>query len=227
MAEKILPDAFADLAPLVAEWALPTEAERCHKRLKTDIGVLKAFHDRVFRGSRRSSATSTPSPTTPRPCRRMPKRLFDLALMDMEAAAPIDLESPPPTSATCFRSSASSSCRSRANSGTRHREAQRLAETRDAKRSSATPCSVRAAASAWSGASIASSVSWNVAKCMARLSARRKLADGAHRLVGVHVLGPHEPARLIGADRQQRDIRRPDPVAGSREMPGVAVSPAK
>ncbi len=94
MTEKILPDAFADLAPLVAEWALPTEAERCHKRLKTDIAVLRAFHDRVFPRIEAIIGHLNTFPNEPEALPPDAKRLFDLALMDMEAAAPIDLEWP-------------------------------------------------------------------------------------------------------------------------------------
>ena len=47
---------------------------------------------------------------------------------------------------------------------------------------------------------------------------RAKQPVGAHRLVGVDVLRRHEPARLVGADGQQREVRWPDALADLREV---------
>ena len=41
---------------------------------------------------------------------------------------------------------------------------------------------------------------------------------GANRLLGRHVHGGHEPARLVGSDRQQRQARRSEPLADLGEM---------
>jgi len=94
MPENMLPDEFADLIPLVAEWALPTEVQRCHKRLGTDIAVLKAFHAQMFPRIEEIIRHLNGFPNDPEALPPDAKRLFDLALMDMEAAAPIDLDWP-------------------------------------------------------------------------------------------------------------------------------------
>jgi hypothetical protein len=49
-------------------------------------------------------------------------------------------------------------------------------------------------------------------------------ADG---LVGVHVRVDHEPARLVGADRQQRQVDARPSAADLGKVRGVPVSPAK
>ncbi len=41
---------------------------------------------------------------------------------------------------------------------------------------------------------------------------------GSNRLLGRHVNRRHEPARLVGSDRQQRQARRSEPLADLREM---------
>jgi hypothetical protein len=43
-----LPAPFAELEPLVAEWALPTESERYRKRLTTPMDQIQAFYDAIF-----------------------------------------------------------------------------------------------------------------------------------------------------------------------------------
>ena len=48
--------------------------------------------------------------------------------------------------------------------------------------------------------------------------------DGVGR---VHVLCAHEPARLIGADRQQRDVRRAEPASDLGEMRPIAGIPCE
>jgi hypothetical protein len=94
MTEKTLPDAFADLAPLVAEWSIATDEGRCHKRLRTDMAALKAFYDRVFPRIDAIVAYLNQFPNDPDALARPERNLFDLALMLMEAAAPIDLQWP-------------------------------------------------------------------------------------------------------------------------------------
>ena len=94
MAENLLPDAFADLAPLVAEWSIATDEARAHKRLKTDIAVLKSFYDRVFPRLDAIVAYLNQFPNDPDALPQPERNLFDLALMLMEAAAPIDLNWP-------------------------------------------------------------------------------------------------------------------------------------
>ena len=87
--------------------------------------------------------------------------------------------------------------------------------------SALTPCASRARSSARSGSSIASSVSWNVPKCMPMLTRARDVEVRADGLVRVHVHGRHEPARLVGADREQRDVDRRD---SARRSPRSAAS---
>jgi hypothetical protein len=51
MAQDILAQlqpGFEALAPLVREWALPTEQQRCNKRLSTALPDLRLFNDAVF-----------------------------------------------------------------------------------------------------------------------------------------------------------------------------------
>lgn len=43
MAEHILPEPFADLAPYLA-WALPTDRERCVKRQSSSMDEINAFY---------------------------------------------------------------------------------------------------------------------------------------------------------------------------------------
>ena len=96
MADTSLPQGFADLEPLVAEWALSTEETRCRKRLGTDIAALKAFYDRGFPRIEAIIAHLNRFPNDPNALPPPEKRLFDLAMMVMEAAAPIDLQWPTP-----------------------------------------------------------------------------------------------------------------------------------
>ena len=44
---SLLPEAFADLEPLVAEWALATHDERYAKRVGSDMKALQAFYDAI------------------------------------------------------------------------------------------------------------------------------------------------------------------------------------
>ena len=44
----LLPEPFADLEPLAADWALPSQDERYAKRLASTQEELQAFYDAVF-----------------------------------------------------------------------------------------------------------------------------------------------------------------------------------
>ncbi|MDB5410704.1 MAG: hypothetical protein JWL84_5616 [Rhodospirillales bacterium] len=96
MTEKLLPDEFADLAPLAAEWSLGSEEERCNKRLTTDMATLKAFYAIGFPRVEAIIAYLDTFPNDPAKLPAEARRLYHLALMIMEAAAPIDLEWPTP-----------------------------------------------------------------------------------------------------------------------------------
>lgn len=45
---RLLPDTFADLEPLARVWALPTEQQRTARRLASDFGEIKEFHDAML-----------------------------------------------------------------------------------------------------------------------------------------------------------------------------------
>lgn len=47
MTSPVLPQGFADLEPLVAEWALPTRAQRYKARLTKPYAELAAFYDAI------------------------------------------------------------------------------------------------------------------------------------------------------------------------------------
>ena len=94
MGEMTLPAKFSELAPLVAEWALATERERAVKRVETEIGRLKAFHDAVYPCIHDIIRYFNGLPNDPEALAPDAKRLYHLAEMFMEAAAPIDLEWP-------------------------------------------------------------------------------------------------------------------------------------
>jgi hypothetical protein len=47
MSSPTLPQAFSDLEPFVADWALPTRAHRYEARLKKPYDELVAFYDAI------------------------------------------------------------------------------------------------------------------------------------------------------------------------------------
>jgi len=94
MADTTLPAEFAELTPFVAEWALPTERERATKRVETPIGRLTTFHDAVLPRIHDIISYFNRLPNDPDALAPDAKRLYHLAEMFMEAAAPIDLEWP-------------------------------------------------------------------------------------------------------------------------------------
>ncbi len=51
-----LPERFADLEPFVADWALPTRAQRSEARLAKPHRELVAFHDAVAPGAEEAIA---------------------------------------------------------------------------------------------------------------------------------------------------------------------------
>ena len=94
MTDTSLPAPFAALEPLVAEWALGSEEERCNKRLTSPIPKLRAFYDQGFPRIEAIIAYLNTFPNDPDTLPGPERRLFDLALMVMEAAAPLDLQWP-------------------------------------------------------------------------------------------------------------------------------------
>ena len=93
MSTPILPEAFADLEPWVAEWSIPHEDGRFAKRVASSPAALDAFVTVAFPRVEAIVAyvnqfpTSDPDTLTP-----PDRRLFDLALMCMEGVIPSDLD---------------------------------------------------------------------------------------------------------------------------------------
>ena len=85
-------------------------------------------------------------------------------------------------------------------------------------REGSTACARIASPSSRTGSSMPSSVSWKQPKCVAMLSFAAKVQVCAHGVVGIHVLLQHEPARLVSADRQQRDIHLAATPLGPRRI---------
>jgi len=91
MTEHLLPAEFSDLAYLVTEWALPTEGECAVKRVETDIGRLRSFHDAVLPRIHHIIQYLNQLPNDPAALAPEQKALYNLAEMFMEVAAPVDL----------------------------------------------------------------------------------------------------------------------------------------
>jgi len=71
--------------------ALPTERERAVKRVETEIGRLRSFHDAVRPRIHDIIRYFNQLPNDPYALAPPQRALYDLAEMFMEAAAPIDL----------------------------------------------------------------------------------------------------------------------------------------
>lgn len=89
MTTRLLPKQFSALESFVADWALPTEAERLAKLTRTSIVDLKAFYDAMFGRAEemRSYLSSFRLDAMPDDA----KTLFDLLLTFIETAHPIEL----------------------------------------------------------------------------------------------------------------------------------------
>ena len=91
--DAALPPGFDDLAPLVAAWALPTEQERCGRRLSAGLPELRRFYDAILprmdevmrhlEGFPADDLAALPEAT---------RTLYRLALSYFEAANPIELK---------------------------------------------------------------------------------------------------------------------------------------
>jgi hypothetical protein len=83
MADDLLPPAFSDLEPWVAEWCLDSEPERYAKRLASTMGEIQAFYDAVF--PRAEAAIQyldeLPLDDLPEDAFRLLKLLYSLILM--------------------------------------------------------------------------------------------------------------------------------------------------
>jgi len=92
----LLPTAFAEFEPLVAEWALPNERARAYKRIETPIEKLHAFHAATVGRLEEILDYFNTFPNDPAALPPDAKRLYQLTQMVMEASAPIDLQWPTP-----------------------------------------------------------------------------------------------------------------------------------
>ena len=92
MNRALLPDQFKALEPWVADWSIPHEAGRFNKRVSSALRELDRFVAAVFPRIEEIvdflNRIPTADPDTLEPAQR---RLFDLALMCMEASIPADL----------------------------------------------------------------------------------------------------------------------------------------
>jgi hypothetical protein len=94
MTEPLLPQEFAEFEPLLADWSFATQKARAVKRVHTDIRILKGFHDAIYPRIHDIITYFNRLPNDPEMLRPDVKRLYDLVLMFMEAAAPVDLDWP-------------------------------------------------------------------------------------------------------------------------------------
>lgn len=90
--QALLPEQFKALEPWVAEWSIPHECGRFNKRVASSMRDIDTFVAAVFPRIEEIvdflNQIPTADPDTLKPAER---RLFDLALMCMEATIPSDL----------------------------------------------------------------------------------------------------------------------------------------
>ena len=89
--ESKLPIEFSELTQFVSEWALSSEQARATKRIESSIQELRNFHSAVLSRFEEIFDYMNQFPDDPEALPGDAKNLYDLALMAMEAAAPIDL----------------------------------------------------------------------------------------------------------------------------------------
>ena len=87
----MLPGAFVDLEPWVAEWSLGTEKARAEKRVLTLMPVLREFHAATLPRLEAIIEYLNTLPNDPQALAPGDRRLYALAQMVMEVSAPIDL----------------------------------------------------------------------------------------------------------------------------------------
>ena len=88
----VLPQAFADLAPWVADWSIRTEQARAEKRVGTPIETLREFHAALSPRLEAMFQYFNTLPNDPSALSPPDARLYGLAQMVLEASAPIDLQ---------------------------------------------------------------------------------------------------------------------------------------
>ena len=88
----LVPPAFADLEPWIAQWSIRTERDRAQKRVSTPIAVLREFQAATLPRLEAMIQYFNTLPNDPEALSPPDARLYGLAQMVMEASAPIDLE---------------------------------------------------------------------------------------------------------------------------------------
>ncbi len=89
----LLPEQFKAFEPWVAQWSIAHEGGRFHKRVSSELADLNSFVEALFPrideivGFLNGLPTHHPDSLKPEE-----RRLFDLALMWMEASIPSDLD---------------------------------------------------------------------------------------------------------------------------------------
>ena len=91
-AGPVLPPAFAQFEPWVAEWSIRTEKARAEKRIGTSIETLREFHAAVSPRLEAMFQYFNTLPNDPEALSPPDARLYGLAQMVLEASAPIDLQ---------------------------------------------------------------------------------------------------------------------------------------
>ncbi len=84
----LLPEPFVELEPLVAEWALGSEAQRNYKRRNSDMQVLHDFYNALL--PRMEALAEYLRPLAIDQFSDEQKNLYDLALMFMEMSLSIE-----------------------------------------------------------------------------------------------------------------------------------------
>lgn len=83
MADRMLPAAFADLEPFVADWCLDSEPARYAKRLSSTMGEIQAFYDAMMPRAEAAICylEQFPLDDLPEDAMRLLKLLYSLILM--------------------------------------------------------------------------------------------------------------------------------------------------
>ena len=91
-AGPVLPPAFAEFEPWVAQWSIRTEKARAEKRVSTPIELLREFHAALSPRLEDMFKYFNTLPNDPAALSPPNARLYGLAQMVLEASAPIDLQ---------------------------------------------------------------------------------------------------------------------------------------
>lgn len=83
MAEPLLPPAFSDLEPWLADWCLDSEPQRYAKRLSSTMKEIQAFYDAIFPRAEEAIQylERFPLDDLPEDAHRLLKLLYSLVVM--------------------------------------------------------------------------------------------------------------------------------------------------